>query len=184
MIRSPTLYSITSLTNSTDLALAPVALEGLTREVKGAEFMYAKTITLPFFHSGMVDIPPGGEKKTKNSRKNHMVFWVFSGRVQVKVADTSFSIGRGGMWQVPRGTSSIAFFSSSLPCATKPFSLVSGSARWWASSRKLHVTEPKSAFHLTGVWALDKLVRPRVEENRTVPNGLFFALSLACSLFP
>ena len=105
---SPTFFnSITRLTSSTDLALAPVALEGLTREVKGAEFMYAKTITLPFFHSGMVDIPPGGEKKTKNSRKNHMVFWVFSGRVQVKVADTSFSIGRGGMWQVPRGTSDI-----------------------------------------------------------------------------
>ncbi|MCJ1392722.1 hypothetical protein MMC18_005593 [Xylographa bjoerkii] len=86
-----------------DLALAPVALEALTREVKGAEFTYAKTLTLPFFHSGMVDLPPGGVKRMKNSRKNHMVFWVFRGRVRVEVAGTEFSIGRGGMWQVPRG---------------------------------------------------------------------------------
>ncbi|MCJ1405890.1 hypothetical protein MMC11_009120 [Xylographa trunciseda] len=86
-----------------DLALAPVALEALTREVKGAEFTYAKTLTLPFFHSGMVDLPPGGVKRMKNSRKNHMVFWVFRGRVKVEVAGTEFSIGRGGMWQVPRG---------------------------------------------------------------------------------
>ncbi|MCJ1288102.1 hypothetical protein MMC26_007457 [Xylographa opegraphella] len=88
---------------TTDLALAPVALEALTREVKGAEFTYAKTLTLPFFHSGMVDLPPGGVKRMKNSRKNHMVFWVFHGRVRVEVAGTVFSIGRGGMWQVPRG---------------------------------------------------------------------------------
>ncbi|MCJ1384943.1 hypothetical protein MMC17_008061 [Xylographa soralifera] len=87
-----------------DLALAPVALEALTREVKGAEFTYAKTLTLPFFHSGMVDLPPGGVKRMKNSRKNHMVFWVFRGRVRVEVAGTGFSIGRGGMWQVPRDT--------------------------------------------------------------------------------
>ncbi|MCJ1479676.1 hypothetical protein MMC13_008362 [Lambiella insularis] len=86
-----------------ELALAPVALQGLTREVKGAEFTYAKTLTLPFFHSGMVDLPSGGVKRMKNSRKNHMVFWVFSGRVRVDVSGTDFSIGRGGMWQVPRG---------------------------------------------------------------------------------
>ena len=51
----------------------------------------------------MVDLPPGGVKRMKNSRKNHMVFWVFRGRVRVEVAGTAFSIGRGGMWQVPRG---------------------------------------------------------------------------------
>ena len=87
----------------TELALAPVALQAMTREVKGAEFTYAKMLTLPFFHSGMVDLPPGGVKRMKNSRKNHMIFWVFYGRVRVNVAGTEFSIGRGGMWQVPRG---------------------------------------------------------------------------------
>jgi centromere protein C len=80
-----------------------VALQNLTREVKGADFLYAKTLTLPFFHSGMVDLPSGGEKRVKNTRKNHMVFWVFYGRVMVDVAGVKFSIGKGGMWQVPRG---------------------------------------------------------------------------------
>lgn len=90
--------------SSTDLAIAPKGLSALTKEVKNQNFEYAKTITLPFFHSGMVDIPPGGEKRTRNSRKNHMIFWVFAGRVVVDVSGNVFGVGRGGMWQVPRGT--------------------------------------------------------------------------------
>ena len=89
--------------NDADLAIAPLGLQNLVKEVKNQSFEYAKTITLPFFHSGMVDIPPQGEKRTKNSRKNHMVFWVFAGRVVVDVSGNEFSVGRGGMWQVPRG---------------------------------------------------------------------------------
>ena len=86
-----------------ELAFAPKGLEESTRDVKRETFRYAKTITLPFFHSGMVVIPPDGEKRMKNARKNHMVFWVFSGRVAVNVSNNEFSVGRGGMWQVPRG---------------------------------------------------------------------------------
>lgn len=51
----------------------------------------------------MVDLPPKGQKKKKNSRKMQMVFFVFYGRVVVEVAGNVFSIGKGGMWQVPRG---------------------------------------------------------------------------------
>ena len=51
----------------------------------------------------MVDLPPGGVKKMKNSRKMQMVFFVYSGRVKVEVAGHQFGIGKGGMWQVPRG---------------------------------------------------------------------------------
>lgn len=102
-LKTTSIYVI--LTPVPDLAIAPRGLELLTKEVKGATFQYAKTITLPFFHSGMVDLPPGGEKKTKNSRRNHMVFWVFSGRVIADVSGNEFSLGRGGMWQVPRGIS-------------------------------------------------------------------------------
>jgi centromere protein C len=51
----------------------------------------------------MVDLPAGAVKKPKNSRKMQMVFFVFSGRVQVNVNDNEFRIGKGGMWQVPRG---------------------------------------------------------------------------------
>lgn len=75
------------------------------RDISGAEFRFAKTLTLPFFGSGMVELPPGGAKRVKNSRKMQMVFFVFYGRVIVDVGTptTNFSIGKGGMWQVPRG---------------------------------------------------------------------------------
>ncbi|KAI9670152.1 MAG: hypothetical protein M1817_004489 [Caeruleum heppii] len=86
---------------STDIAYASSVI--LTREVANSTFRYAKTVTLPFFGSGIVDLPPGGYKKTKNSRKMQMVFFVHAGRVKVEVADTKFGIATGGMWQVPRG---------------------------------------------------------------------------------
>lgn len=75
------------------------------RDIGGADFRFAKTLTLPFFGSGMVDLPPGGTKRIKNSRKMQMVFFVFYGRVLVELGTPTqrFSIGRGGMWQVPRG---------------------------------------------------------------------------------
>lgn len=75
------------------------------RDISGAEFRFAKTLTLPFFGSGIVDLPPGGAKRSKNSRKMQMVFFVFYGRVTVEMGTptTSFGIGKGGQWQVPRG---------------------------------------------------------------------------------
>lgn len=75
----------------------------VTREIRNASFRFAKTLSTPFFGAGVVDLPPRSEKKPKNARKMHMSFFVFSGRVQVTVADTTFSIGKGGMWFVPRG---------------------------------------------------------------------------------
>jgi centromere protein C len=84
-----------------DIAFSAGAI--VTTEIPGATFRFAKTLTLPFFGSGMVDLAPGGVKKRKNSRKMHMVFFVHRGRVQVTVNDTAFRIGQGGMWQVPRG---------------------------------------------------------------------------------
>ncbi|KAL9614112.1 MAG: hypothetical protein Q9167_001397 [Letrouitia subvulpina] len=86
-----------------DVAYAASAIE--MRDISGAEFRFAKTLTLPFFGSGMVDLPPGGAKRIKNSRKMQMVFFVFYGRVTVELGTPlqTFSIGRGGMWQVPRG---------------------------------------------------------------------------------
>ncbi|PMD39037.1 hypothetical protein L207DRAFT_567366 [Hyaloscypha variabilis F] len=84
-----------------ELALSAAAI--ITREIPGASFKFAKTLTHPFFGSGMVDLPAGAVKKPKNSRKMQMVFFVFSGRVQVNVNDNEFRIGKGGMWQVPRG---------------------------------------------------------------------------------
>lgn len=101
-----------------DVAYAADAIE--MRDISGADFRFAKTLTLPFFGSGMVDLPPGGTKRIKNSRKMQMVFFVFYGRVTVELGTptTHFSIGRGGMWQVPRGkllTKSLFFFPRTLP---------------------------------------------------------------------
>lgn len=87
-----------------EIALSASAIEA--KEVAGASFKFAKTLTMPFFGSGMVDLPPGSEKKPKNSRKMQMVFFVFYGRVEVTVNDCAFKIGKGGMWQVPRGQNS------------------------------------------------------------------------------
>jgi centromere protein C len=84
-----------------EIALSSAAI--ITRDIPGASFRFAKTLTLPFFGSGMVDLPPGAVKKTKNSRRMQMVFFVFYGRVSVTVNGTAFRIGKGGMWQVPRG---------------------------------------------------------------------------------
>jgi centromere protein C len=82
-----------------------------TSEVRGATFGFAKTLSLPFFGSGVVDLPPGSEKRPKNSRKMHMTFFVFRGRLSVTVGETQFRISKGGMWFVPRGE----FFRSRTP---------------------------------------------------------------------
>ncbi|KAI6088965.1 Mif2/CENP-C like-domain-containing protein [Hypoxylon rubiginosum] len=84
-----------------ELAISEAAIQ--LKDIKDATFRFAKTLTMPFFGSGVVDMPPGSEKRTKNSRKMQMVFFVHQGSVEVTVANTEFRIGKGGMWFVPRG---------------------------------------------------------------------------------
>lgn len=86
-----------------DLAFSSNSIE--TRDVVGSDFKYAKFLSLPFFGCGMVDIPPGGFKRAKNSRKMQMVFFVHKGKVLVRVGEAEFSISKGGVWHVPRGES-------------------------------------------------------------------------------
>ena len=83
-------------------------------------------LSLPFFGSGMVNIPPGGEKRVKNSGRMQLVFFVFRGRVTVDVAGMAFGIGQGGMWQVPRGE-----FYSFYVLQTCSLTLVSGGYIGW-----------------------------------------------------
>lgn len=85
----------------TELAVAGRAIQ--TREIRNADFRFAKTLSMPFFGAGVVDLPPGAEKRPKNSRKMYMAFFVFAGRVLVTVNGESFRIGRGGTFFVPRG---------------------------------------------------------------------------------
>ncbi|KAI8630861.1 hypothetical protein F5Y19DRAFT_36703 [Xylariaceae sp. FL1651] len=84
-----------------ELAISENAIQ--LKDIKDATFRFAKTLTLPFFGSGIVDLPPGAEKRPKNSRKMHLVFFVHTGSVQVTIAQTTFGIAKGGMFFVPRG---------------------------------------------------------------------------------
>jgi hypothetical protein len=84
-----------------DIAFAATAIK--TQDVHGSSFRYAKVMTLPFFGSGMVEIPPDGYKRMKNSRKMQMVFFVHEGKVTVDIEDVQFGMTKGGVWQVPRG---------------------------------------------------------------------------------
>jgi len=84
-----------------DLAFSSTSIE--TRDVVGSDFKYAKFLSLPFFGCGMVDIPSGGFKRAKNSRKMQMVFFVHQGKVLVRVGEAEFCISKGGVWHVPRG---------------------------------------------------------------------------------
>ncbi|PWY65342.1 cupin domain protein [Aspergillus heteromorphus CBS 117.55] len=84
-----------------DLAYAPSGIE--TRSVKDSSWRFAKLLSSPFLGSGIVELPPGGVKKPKNSKKMHMVFYICNGRVQVDVSGVRFSAGKGCVFQVPRG---------------------------------------------------------------------------------
>lgn len=83
------------------IAISSAAVQ--TQTVKDASFRYAKILSEGFFNAGVVDLPPGSEKRPKNSRKMFMTFFVHTGRVLVTVNETSFRISKGGMWFVPRG---------------------------------------------------------------------------------
>lgn len=105
------------LTNSQpEIAYASSAIQ--TRDINGGasdplylgpNFKFAKLLSMPFFGAGMVDLTPGGIKRSKNSRRMQMVFFVVYGRVTVEIGNDidspkqSFGIGKGGVWQVPRG---------------------------------------------------------------------------------
>ncbi|RYP59223.1 hypothetical protein DL769_008632 [Monosporascus sp. CRB-8-3] len=74
-----------------ELAISSNAIN--LKDIKDATFKFAKTLTLPFFGAGVVDLPPGSEKRPKNSRKMQMVFFVYTGSVTVTIAEaTTFRI--------------------------------------------------------------------------------------------
>lgn len=92
-------------------------------------------MTLPFFGSGIVELPPEGFKRAKNSRKMQMVFFVHEGKVLVTVGPPSaeqngrgasgsetetneFAISKGGVWVVPRGM--FFFLPSFFLCSAPP----------------------------------------------------------------
>uniref|UniRef100_A0A0D2XA77 Centromere protein 3 n=1 Tax=Fusarium oxysporum (strain Fo5176) TaxID=660025 RepID=A0A0D2XA77_FUSOF len=89
-----------------------------TRVVQNVSFRMAKTLTTPFMGAGVVDLPAGSEKRPKNSRKMHMVFFVHTGKVLVTVNEASFRLSAGGMWFVPRD--SRIFFTQGCEISAQP----------------------------------------------------------------
>ncbi|PGG96292.1 centromere protein C [Blastomyces parvus] len=97
----PVTQSATQEEEMIDVAFAPSAIE--THEVKDSTFRFAKILNNVFLGSGFVDMPPGAVKRQKNSKKMHMVFFVYHGRIRVDVSGLQFSAGKGCVFQVPRG---------------------------------------------------------------------------------
>ena len=64
-----------------------------------------------FFNWGMIELRADQMKRSKNSRKMHMVFNVLAGALEVKVHENEFTVHKGGIWQVPRGE-----FHTNVPC--------------------------------------------------------------------
>ncbi|KAM3538294.1 hypothetical protein ARSEF1564_008798 [Beauveria bassiana] len=87
----------------TDERIAITAEAIKTVEISNSDARYAKPLTMPFMGAGLVDLPPGSEKRPKNSRKMHLVFFVHYGKVTVSINEVQFRISAGGMWFVPRG---------------------------------------------------------------------------------
>ncbi|EGX93434.1 cupin domain-containing protein [Cordyceps militaris CM01] len=87
----------------TDEVIALTADAIPTFEIRESDARYAKPLVMPFMSAGFVDLPSGSEKRPKNSRKMHLVFFVHYGKVTVSINEEQFRISTGGMWFVPRG---------------------------------------------------------------------------------
>ncbi|KAJ4348903.1 mitotic fidelity of chromosome transmission- protein [Ascochyta clinopodiicola] len=81
--------------------------KGIKPEAVGdGSFQYARiggSGPAGFLNWGMIELRADQMKRSKNSRKMHMVFNVQSGAVEVKVHENEFTVHKGGIWQVPRG---------------------------------------------------------------------------------
>ncbi|KAF1364089.1 hypothetical protein EJ07DRAFT_100840 [Lizonia empirigonia] len=81
--------------------------KGIKPEAVGdGSFQYARiggSGPAGFMNWGMIELRADQMKRSKNSRKMHMVFNVQSGAVEVKVHENEFTVHKGGIWQVPRG---------------------------------------------------------------------------------
>lgn len=102
-------------------------------------------MTLPFFGSGMVEIPPDGYKRMKNSRKMQMVFFVHEGKVTVDIEDVQFGMTKGGVWQVPRGESIFSAFFA-FPLLPSPAPSFISLFVWHQESKKIYDMAVKLLF--------------------------------------
>lgn len=87
-----------------NLGIAYPASSYAPRDVANAIIKFQKTFDeAPFFATGVMDLPRGGEKATKPSKHNVMTFVILEGAVEATVHQTSFRLKRGSHFIVPRG---------------------------------------------------------------------------------
>lgn len=72
--------------------------------IKGEKFLISTVFEEgEYLTAGILVFPPGAEKPSRNSAKHALVFYVISGTFQVTIHQSSFVIGTGGQFLVPRG---------------------------------------------------------------------------------
>jgi centromere protein C len=87
------------------IAVAKSAMD--TQPLQGNKVRYQKVFQDgSYTAAGIIELSVGGIKGAKSTKHSFMSFVVLSGRAEVKVHRTAFIIGKGGVFVVPRGTTS------------------------------------------------------------------------------
>ena len=74
------------------------------KDVDNQAFRFSKTFAEgSFLASGFLVIPKGEQKPNKNSKDAVMMFLVMTGRVKVTIHRSTFTVGAGAQFIVPRG---------------------------------------------------------------------------------
>ncbi|KAJ3026406.1 UNVERIFIED_CONTAM: hypothetical protein HDU68_005704 [Siphonaria sp. JEL0065] len=71
---------------------------------QGSSFMFQRTFSVgTFCGSGMMVLPKGSEKPNKSSGPTVLIVYVLSGRLKVTIHKSSFEVGEGSQFMIPRG---------------------------------------------------------------------------------
>ena len=81
-----------------------------TNEVANASFRMNKTLSYDHLGTGVIDFPPGGQKRWKPAGRYDLVFYVVKGKVAANVASNEFVLRKGGQFQVMKGEFEFFFF--------------------------------------------------------------------------
>jgi centromere protein C len=75
------------------------------RDIKNSSYRLATLYDRDsgFSAAGVISLQPNGQKPMKPSKQNSYIFFVIKGRVEVNVSDATFSLRKGGSFEVPRG---------------------------------------------------------------------------------
>ncbi|KAJ3020218.1 UNVERIFIED_CONTAM: hypothetical protein HDU68_010303 [Siphonaria sp. JEL0065] len=71
---------------------------------QGSSFMFQRTFSVgTFCGSGMMVLPKGSEKPNKSSGPTVLIVYVLSGKLKVTIHKSSFEVGEGSQFMIPRG---------------------------------------------------------------------------------